>query len=169
MIVAWETNQESKTEEKENECKYLDVHTQLHLKMTFGGVDRIWHSVLARIRRHPQKLFLAWFQPSFSTSNLFTQRRLWVLQRFNGSIQLLTLTNSCISGLNCSVIQTQWHFQELRLFDPASELPDRQLLDLNCSVKSLEEAMQAVDMDPRKPVAMLSGKQLTLAIILMKF
>jgi hypothetical protein len=56
------------------------------------------------------------------------------------------------------VIQAQWHFQELRRSGPAFELLDRQLLDLNCSAKLLDEAMQAEAMNLQKLVVMLSGK-----------
>ncbi len=63
----------------------------------------------------------------------------------SGSLRLskciLTVLTSRISELNCLVIQTQWHFQELRHCVPASEVPDLRLLDLNCGAKLHDEDM----------------------------
>jgi hypothetical protein len=71
---------------------------------------------------------------------------------------LLIRRYSNISGLNCSVIQKQWHSQELPHSAPASEVRDLQSFDLNCGATLLAEGMPAEAMDLRKRAVMLSGK-----------
>jgi hypothetical protein len=79
--------------------------------------------------------------------------------KFNHSIKSLIQTCQLLLESNSSLNQAQWHFPELWLSETASGLPDQHLLDLNCSAKLLDEAMQVEDMNLQKLVAIRSGKQ----------
>lgn len=78
----------------------------------------------------------------------------------------LIIHRNCTSGLNCSVISTQWHSQESQrcVF---SELPDQQLRDLKFSAKSLDEAMPAVAMNLQRQEEMPFGMSLVNGILLL--
>jgi hypothetical protein len=73
---------------------------------------------------------------------------------------LLITCRNCISGLNCSDFDKQWHSQELQLCASACEVQDLQLLDLNWSARLLVEAMLVVDMDMPSQEGMRSGMSL---------
>jgi hypothetical protein len=81
-------------------------------------------------------------------------------------------TSSRIPGLDCSVIQKQWLSQELLPSGRASEVPDLQLLDLNCGAKFHDVDMPVEVMNLRKQVVMLCGECLMvtkICFIPMKF
>ena len=117
------------------------------------SVDRAALQSYWSLTIQPSEFFLLDFVAQL---NLRTSLQSFIIIRY-----MLIALSSHISGLNCSVIPTQWHFLEPRCCVQASEVPDLRFLDLNCGARLHDEAMPVEGMELRvQVVVMHCGKLL---------